>query len=99
MHRVAEAARRAGKHWGRPVNSMEEAQRIVDLGARYITYSSDLLVVKEGLQQIQRTFSTVGFSFAPSSREFASVPAPTRVSEPHFSDRERSHVKTAAIES
>jgi 4-hydroxy-2-oxoheptanedioate aldolase len=77
--RIAAAARRTGKHWGRPVNSALEARELIDLGARFINYSSDLLIVKEGFERIQYEFSPMGFSFARSSDH-----CPSAIKAPHF---------------
>jgi 4-hydroxy-2-oxoheptanedioate aldolase len=80
--RIASAAKRAGKHWGRPVDSAEEASRLIEQGARYLTHSADLLLIKEGFQRIQRNFGHFGFTFSPASQRFATLPSP--VTEPHI---------------
>ena len=61
--KVASAARKAGKHWGRPMFSVEDAQHCLDLGARLCFHGADLLLVKRGLQAIQRDFGPLGFTF------------------------------------
>jgi 4-hydroxy-2-oxoheptanedioate aldolase len=64
VERIATAAKRAGKHWGRPVvNSTDEAQRYLDMGARFLGYNSDLQIIKSGLEKIQRDFVPLGFTF------------------------------------
>lgn len=60
---VADAARRAGKHWGMPVSSVEEARRLMDMGARFLFHNSDVLILKAGLEEIQRRFATLGCTF------------------------------------
>jgi 4-hydroxy-2-oxoheptanedioate aldolase len=85
--RMAEAARQHGKHWGRPVNSAAEAQRWIDEGARFFNCSSDLLLVKQGLQQIQRSFAAAGFSFDPAAPRYAPFASLPLVGEPHFARR------------
>jgi 4-hydroxy-2-oxoheptanedioate aldolase len=63
IERIASAARRAGKHWGLPVPSVEEAVRFVNMGARFMPHGADLSHVKFGLERIQRDFAQAGFSF------------------------------------
>jgi 4-hydroxy-2-oxoheptanedioate aldolase len=64
IERVAAAARRAGKHWGRPViASTNEAEKYLAMGARFLAYCSDIQLVKQGLEKIQRDFSGLGFEF------------------------------------
>jgi 4-hydroxy-2-oxoheptanedioate aldolase len=64
IERIAAAARRAGKHWGLPVPSVEEAVKYVKMGARFLPHGADVLHVKFGLEKIQRDFAQAGFSFA-----------------------------------
>jgi 4-hydroxy-2-oxoheptanedioate aldolase len=86
--RIAEATRRAGKHWGRPVASAEEAQRYVEQGARFFNCSSDLLMIKEGLLRLQRTFVAAGFSFNPASSRYAPFAEPP-IPEPKLGRRKK----------
>jgi 4-hydroxy-2-oxoheptanedioate aldolase len=60
---IAAAARRHGKNWGRPVFSVEDAQRCIAMGARFLAHTSDITIVKNGLEQLQRDFAVAGFSF------------------------------------
>jgi len=62
--RVAAAARAAGKHWGRPVFSVEDARRCMEMGARLLFYGSDIGIVKQGLEKIKEEFAPLGVSFA-----------------------------------
>jgi 4-hydroxy-2-oxoheptanedioate aldolase len=64
MTRVGKAARAAGKHWGMPAFSREHAKRLLDLGARFLCHNADILILKRGLEQIQREFAELGFTFA-----------------------------------
>jgi 4-hydroxy-2-oxoheptanedioate aldolase len=64
---VARAARRAGKHWGMPAFSVEHAQRLLDMGARFIAHGADIILLKHGLEQIQQRFAPLGFQFGGSS--------------------------------
>lgn len=84
--RIAEATRRAGKHWGRPVSSAQDAREVIEQGGRLINYSSDLLIMKEGFQRIQRDFSAAGFAFTPTSERYAL--SNLQVNDPHFMGRD-----------
>jgi 4-hydroxy-2-oxoheptanedioate aldolase len=63
VERIAAAAERTGKHWGRPVGSVEDAIKYINLGARFLPHSSDITLVKNGLEKIQRDFAEAGFTF------------------------------------
>ncbi len=63
MRKVADAAHRAGKHWGMPSGSPEQTRQLLDLGARFICHGADILMVKNGLEHIQRQFGPLGFTF------------------------------------
>ena len=60
---IANAAREAGKHWGMPTSSPEQTRQVMDLGARFLCHGADILMVKNGLEEIQRRFAPLGFSF------------------------------------
>jgi 4-hydroxy-2-oxoheptanedioate aldolase len=60
---IADAARREGKHWGMPVGSVEQAQHIMDLGARFLCHGADILLVKKGLEEMRRNFAPLGLTF------------------------------------
>ena len=62
--RIAAAARSAGKHWGRPLISPDEASLYLELGATFLPYSSDLTILKNGWESMQTRFSLDGFTFA-----------------------------------
>jgi 4-hydroxy-2-oxoheptanedioate aldolase len=64
INRVADAAKRAGKHWGMPTGTVEQTKKLLDLGARFLCHGADILMVKNGLEQIQRLFGPLGFRFA-----------------------------------
>ena len=72
MERIAAAARSTGKHWGRPVFSLPHAQTCMDLGARLLTHSSDLTLLKASLERMQQDYESAGFAFhnqlAPAAR-------------------------------
>ncbi|HEX7008730.1 MAG TPA: aldolase/citrate lyase family protein [Phycisphaeraceae bacterium] len=61
--KIAAAARKAGKHWGRPAASPQDAARFLDMGARLICHGGDIVILKRGLEQIQEQFAALGFSF------------------------------------
>ncbi|CAN5314430.1 2-keto-3-deoxy-L-rhamnonate aldolase [soil metagenome] len=61
--RVAEAARRTGKHWGIPVASVEDAAKYLEMGARFLPHHSDIMIVKQGWERMQQAFAPLGFSF------------------------------------
>lgn len=63
IDKIAAAARKTGKHWGMPGFSVEHTRKLLDMGATFICYMADLLMVKQGLEQIQREFSPLGFKF------------------------------------
>ena len=61
--KIAQAAKKAGKHWGCPTFSLEHTQHVMELGARFICHQADILFVKSGLEQLRRDFSPLGFTF------------------------------------
>jgi 4-hydroxy-2-oxoheptanedioate aldolase len=63
MQRVAAAAKRAGKHWGMPIFSIEHAQQVMELGGRFLCHGCDLLMVKAGLEEMQQKFEPLGVTF------------------------------------
>ncbi len=62
-HRVAEAARIAGKWWGTVSGTPEHTQRLLDLNAKFICHGCDLIQVKQGMEMIQQRYSALGFTF------------------------------------
>jgi 4-hydroxy-2-oxoheptanedioate aldolase len=64
IRHIAEAARRAGKHWGMPTGSVEQTQQLMELGARFLCHGADIVMIKNGLEQILRQFAPLGFTFA-----------------------------------
>jgi 4-hydroxy-2-oxoheptanedioate aldolase len=63
MEQVASAAKKAGKHWGMPIFSTEHAQQVLELGGRFLCHGCDLLMVKAGLEAMQRQFEPLGVTF------------------------------------
>jgi 4-hydroxy-2-oxoheptanedioate aldolase len=60
---IAEAARKAGKHWGMPSGSPERTRQLLDLGARFLCHGADIVTIKTALEEIQRRFAPLGFTF------------------------------------
>lgn len=60
---VAVAARQAGKHWGMPTPSPERTRQLLDMGARFLCHGADIVMVKNGLEEMQRRFGPLGFQF------------------------------------
>src|SRR5262249_23743624 len=48
VRKIADAARRAGKHWGMPSSSPEQTRELLDLGARFLCHGADILMIKDG---------------------------------------------------
>jgi 4-hydroxy-2-oxoheptanedioate aldolase len=63
INRVAAAAKKAGKHWGMPTWSPEHAKHLMGLGARFLAHGSDLIFVKRALEDLQKRFGPLGFTF------------------------------------
>jgi 4-hydroxy-2-oxoheptanedioate aldolase len=60
---VASAALRAGKHWACLARDAEAAKTALELKAGIIFHFCDLVAVKNALEQVQRQFAPLGFSF------------------------------------
>lgn len=80
--RIAAAAKRHGKHWGRPVSTVAEAQKYIANGARFLPHGSDIGTVKKGLEQIQDDFAQIGFTF--NNQLNGDTTAKHHLSTPHF---------------
>ncbi len=61
--RVAEAAHRAGKSWGTVSSGPEHSQMLMELGARFICHGCDIILVKQGMEAIQKMYAPLGFTF------------------------------------
>jgi 4-hydroxy-2-oxoheptanedioate aldolase len=62
MKAVAAAARNTGKHWA-CTTSLESAPAALDLGCRLLFSNADVLMVKNGMDQMQNQFASLGFRF------------------------------------
>jgi 4-hydroxy-2-oxoheptanedioate aldolase len=60
---IADAAKNTGKHWGTPSASVDRTKQLMDMGARFLCHGADILMVKNGLAEIQRRFAPLGFTF------------------------------------
>ena len=60
MQRVAAAAKKAGKHWGMPIFSIDHARQVMEMGGRFLCHGCDLLMVKAGLEEMQKKFEPLG---------------------------------------
>lgn len=60
---IADAARKAGKHWGLPVGTPERAKELMALGARFLAHGADIVFVKNALEDVRRRFGPLGFTF------------------------------------
>lgn len=61
--KLAAAAARHGKHWGGPAFSTEHAQQLIDLGARFICHTADIVLLKAAFERLQNDFARLGFTF------------------------------------
>jgi 4-hydroxy-2-oxoheptanedioate aldolase len=46
-----------------PCGTPERARELIDMGARFLCHGADILMVKNGLEDIQRRFGPLGFTF------------------------------------
>ena len=60
MRKVSAAVQKHGKNWGMPIFSVEHAQEVLSLGGRFLCHSADILLVKNGLDEIQKKFAPLG---------------------------------------
>jgi len=63
IRKIARAAEKAGKRWGTPAHSAQHARQLLDMGATFVCYSADILMIKEGLDRIREQFAPLGFAF------------------------------------
>jgi 4-hydroxy-2-oxoheptanedioate aldolase len=57
IHRVAEATRNAGNHWGLATGSFETAQAAIDAGAKLVVAGNDHTILLRGFQNAHADFS------------------------------------------
>lgn len=63
LRRIADAARAAGKAWGTVTGTPEHTRMLMDLGATFLCHGADIVMVKQGLEQIQARYAPLGFTF------------------------------------
>lgn len=63
QERIASATRAAGKRWGMPGLSHDHTRRIIEMGASFIAWGTDIVLLKEGFEAIQKQFAPLGFRF------------------------------------
>lgn len=63
IEQIAQAAANAGKNWACPAGSPEKARDLLKMGAGLILHNADIVMVKLGLEKIQRDFKPIGFQF------------------------------------
>jgi 4-hydroxy-2-oxoheptanedioate aldolase len=60
---LASAAKSAGKWWGTVSGNPEHTQKLFEMGAKFICHGCDLIMVKQGMEQIQQRYAPLGFTF------------------------------------
>lgn len=60
---IAKAAEKSGKWWGTPAFNTEHCKKLMDLGCRFFCHSADIVLLKTGIENIQKQFAPLGFSF------------------------------------
>jgi 4-hydroxy-2-oxoheptanedioate aldolase len=63
MAETARQALAAGKRFGTVAGNLEDAKRVLDLGATLVAHSGDLHMVRQALIDIKRNFRELGFAF------------------------------------
>ena len=63
LKKIAKAAEKHGKYWGCPTSSPEDAKMLLDLGAKFLCHSADIVLVLQGMERIQQDFGPLGFTF------------------------------------
>jgi len=82
--RVASAAKAAGIHWGTVSGSPEHTSKLLELGGRFICHGADIIMVKLGLEQIQKNYAALGFTF---DNRIAAMTAELEKSEIHYAKK------------
>jgi 4-hydroxy-2-oxoheptanedioate aldolase len=57
IERVARAAKNTGKHWAATCGSIEQAGRMLAMGAKLVFHGCDLVFVKAGMEQVRAAAS------------------------------------------
>ncbi len=62
---IAAAARSAGKHFGTLCFDTEHIRQMIDLGADFIAYRSDISILRRGLHALRDQVADLGFAIDP----------------------------------
>ena len=69
IERVADAAKKAGKHWAATCGSPAYARKMIDMGCSLVFHGCDIVFVKQGLEQVKAAFAEeVGLHLTPRDR-------------------------------
>ena len=82
--RVAKAAKAAGIHWGMPSGTPEHTCQVLELGGRFICHGADIIMVKRGLEEIQKTYGPLGFTF---DNRIAAMTAELEKAASHYAEK------------
>jgi 4-hydroxy-2-oxoheptanedioate aldolase len=63
LQQIASAAEATGKNWGCPGFSPEHISKMLEMGARFICAYGDFIMIKNGMEQLQRELAPLGFTF------------------------------------
>lgn len=75
QQKIAAAARRHGKAWGRPVGSAADAKTIIEMGAQFVVHGSEFGALHQHLSQCAAEFDEVlGLHAATGDTKAAMVP-------------------------
>lgn len=66
LAKVAEACERSGKWWGAPVGNQEQAQDMLDMGARFLCIGSPRRVILAGYRALRSDFDALHLAIPPS---------------------------------
>lgn len=61
--RVSAAAKAAGKWWGTVAFDPQHTKMLMDLGALFLCRGADLIMLKSGMEHMQREMAELGFTF------------------------------------
>ncbi len=75
MEKVSAAAAKAGKSWGMPSWSVEMTQKLLGMGAGFLAHGCDLVMVKVGMEEMQKKFGPLGFTFDNRLKPNEAAPA------------------------
>ncbi len=61
--RIARAAKNAGIHWGTVSANPTHTAKLLEMGALFICHNADIVIMKQGLEAIQKNYAPLGFTF------------------------------------